>query len=181
MVNTRLKVFINNEQSVSTYLFCGVADSKRRGGLGSLICSVLNLFSRSTSSKPRSIYQDEYDKIKQEEGMALCKKGINRILTIAVENFTPGIPMLGAALDMSFGLYRVFLPEANRILLRRMVKLGKLVKKQRELDKDTLAQDDTKLCTFEIKDESDRARAELDEQIEKEIYEFCTIFSTQAL
>jgi hypothetical protein len=95
-----------------------------------------------------------------------------------VEDFTEGIPMLSATLNKTFGLYRVFLPEANRILLRRIVKLGKLTKELRDLDKKAAAQDECKVRTFDIEDESDRARAELEEHIEKEIYEFCTITST---
>ena len=89
--------------------------------------------------------------------------------------------MLSAALNKTFGLYRVFLPEANRILLRRIVKIGKLAKELRKLDKDAVVQDECKLITFEIEDESDRARAELEERIYKELYEFCMITSIEAL
>jgi hypothetical protein len=98
-----------------------------------------------------------------------------------VEDLAPGIPTLAAILNTSFGLYRVFLPEANQILLRRIIKISKLVKELREHDASAITEDECKLITFEIEDESDEARAKLLELIEKEIYEFCMATSTQNL
>lgn len=105
-----------------------------------------------------------------------CTKSINGILIITVEDFEQGIPQLAAVLNKSFGLYRVFFAQANRILLRRIAKLSKLEKDQRELDKKDAAQPDKcKLYTFEGEDDKERAR--LERIIEIEINELCTIKS----
>jgi hypothetical protein len=98
-----------------------------------------------------------------------------------VDDLAPGIPTLADVLNESFGLYRVFLPEANQILLRRIIKISKLVKELREHDANVITEDECKLYTFEIEDESDRARAELLEKIEKQIYECCMTTSTRNL
>ena len=98
-----------------------------------------------------------------------------------MEDLAPGIPTLAAVLNKSFGLYRVFLPGANQILLRRIIKISKLVKELPKHDASVITEDECKLCTFDIEDESDKARAKLLEKIEKEIYEFCIATSTQNL
>jgi hypothetical protein len=80
---------------------------------------------------------------------------------------------LAAVLNVedSHGVYQAFFPQTTRILLRRMIKLNKLVKEQRELDINDA--NTFKLNSIEPIGEIDNARVEIEEQIEKEINEFC--------
>ena len=55
------------------------------------------------------------------------------------------------------------------------------MKELREHDASVIIEDECKLYTFEIEDESDSARAELLEKIEKEIYDFCMTTYTRNL
>lgn len=99
---------------------------------------------------------------------------------IKVGGFEPGIPRLAAVLnsDESFGIYRSFGPLASRVLLRRMIRLGELEKKQRELDLyDAADPDRCKLSTVETSDEDDSARIKLEQQIYNQLKEFCMIKS----
>ena len=106
----------------------------------------------------------------------LPKKFIKRILNIAVEDLPPGIPKLAAVLTMSLGLYRGFLPLANRCLLRREVKLSKMAEKLQKLDADADAvADGNALYTFETPDKSDKDREKLLQDIEEELSPYCTI------
>lgn len=101
-----------------------------------------------------------------------------------MENFEEGLPRLSAFLNLddSFGMYRGFLPQASRILVYRMIKLGKLVEKQGQLDaKDIAESKGYKLCTVETTGERDTVRLELDQQIEKEMTEYCMTQESQAI
>ena len=99
---------------------------------------------------------------------------------IKVGGFEPGIPRLAAVLnsDESFGIYRSFGPLASRILLRRMIRLGELEKRQLELDLcDAADPDRCKLYTVEPSDEDDSDRIRLEQQTYNQLKEFCTIKS----
>lgn len=103
----------------------------------------------------------------------------NAILTIAVEDFKPGIPQLAAVMNKGFGMYRAFFPQANRIILHRTARLSKLVKEQYEFDaNDAAHSDEERLHTFETgNDDNDKARLKLEQQIEKELNKHCMIKS----
>ena len=55
------------------------------------------------------------------------------------------------------------------------------MKELREHDASVIIEDECKLYTFEIEDESDMARAKLLGKIEKEIYDFCMTTYTRNL
>lgn len=99
-----------------------------------------------------------------------------------MENYEEGMARLAAFLghDESFGMYRAFFPETSDILLRRMIRLGKLADKKHELDtKDAASPGGSKLTCIEIGDEeSDKDRLELEAQMYKEFSEYCMIESS---
>ena len=110
------------------------------------------------------------------------KSRTKRILIIKVEDFEPGIPRLAAlfSLDETIGIYQCFSRQANRIILRRMIKLNKLEKEQRELDLcDAADPDRSKLYTVETSGENDSARIQLEQQIERGVEELCKTNSNQ--
>lgn len=95
-----------------------------------------------------------------------------------MEDLARGIPQLSGILNKEYGLVRVFFPEAHQLLLRRVTRINKMVEELRENDAKDVAKDKNRLSTFEIENESDRARAESLDKLEKEIFELCGITFT---
>ena len=115
---------------------------------------------------------------------SICRSMSTNADYAQVGEFEDGLPQLGALLnrDDSFGHYRAFFPEASRLLLRRMIKIGHLVEKLQELDAaDAAHVDEFRLRTIQIGGENGKKRLKLEQQLDREIREYCMIKNNQAL
>ena len=100
-------------------------------------------------------------------------KKTNQMLIFTVEDYAKGIPQLAAVfnIDESFGVYRSFFPQANRILLGRMIELYNLAEKQLEFDTRDVPSHKLHTITTDDKD-----RIELERDIEMKMNEYCMTF-----